>query len=314
MAYLPDNKLTYLCTLVSGKLIQMKIAIFGRNVSESVIPFIQELFDELNDLNCVALVFQPFFDSLRGKIHFHTLPALFSEQSDIENKADFIFSIGGDGTILDAVRLIGNSGIPVTGINMGRLGFLSSISKEQIVPAIRAIRHGDYKIEKRTLLQLDTPGNLFGLDNYALNDLIVYKPNVMSMLTIKTWINNEFLNSYWADGLIVATPTGSTAYSLSCTGPIITPDSENFLITPIASHNLTVRPIVVRDDSEIRISVEGKSPDFVVSLDSRVERVDHYLELIIRKASFKINLLRLADKNFFQAIREKLNWGLDNRN
>ena len=292
----------------------MKVAIFGKNVSETVIPFIQELFDELHNLNAVAVVYTPFFDSLSGKITFLRQPELFITQAEIEQKVDFLFSIGGDGTILDAVGLVGDSEIPVTGINMGRLGFLSSISKEQIIPAIKAIQLGQYKLEKRTLLQLETPKNLFGLNNYALNDLIVYKPNIMSMLTIKTWINDEFLNSYWADGLIVATPTGSTAYSLSCTGPIITPDSENFLITPIASHNLTVRPIVVRDDSEIRIRVESKSSDFFVSLDSRIEKVDDALELVIRRASFKINLLRLTDKNFFQTIREKLNWGLDIRN
>ena len=292
----------------------MNFALFGKNVSDAVIPFIQELFDELHDLKGVALVYQPFFESLRGKITFRRQPDLFSTQAEIEHKVDFLFSIGGDGTILDAVGLVGDSGIPVTGINMGRLGFLSSISKEQIIPAIKAIQNGQFKLEKRTLLQLEIPKNLFGLNNFALNDLTVYKPNVMSMLTIKTWINDEFLNSYWADGLIVATPTGSTAYSLSCTGPIITPDSENFLITPIASHNLTVRPIVIRDDSEIRIRVESKSSDFFVSLDSRIEKVDHALELVIRRASFKINLLRLTDKNFFQTIREKLNWGLDNRN
>ncbi len=292
----------------------MKVAIFGKNVSETVIPYIQELFDELHDLNAVAVVYKPFFEILSGKITFLRQPDLFITQADIEQKVDFLFSIGGDGTILDAVGLVGDSGIPVTGINMGRLGFLSSISKEQIIPAIKAIQLGQYKLEKRTLLQLETPKSLFGLNNYALNDLIVYKPNIMSMLTIKTWINDEFLNSYWADGLIVATPTGSTAYSLSCTGPIITPDSENFLITPIASHNLTVRPIVIRDDSEIRIRVESKSSDFFVSLDSRIEKLDHALELVIRRASFKINLLRLTDKNFFQTIREKLNWGLDIRN
>jgi NAD+ kinase len=292
----------------------MNIALFGKNVSEPVIPFIQEIFDELYDLNGFTLVYQPFFESLRNKINFKRQPGLFSTQAEIEGKVDFLFSIGGDGTILDAVSLVGNSGIPVTGINMGRLGFLSSISKDQIVPAIKAIQHDNYKLEKRTLLQLIAPENLFGVNNYALNDLTVYKSNVMSMLTIKTWINGEFLNSYWADGLIVATPTGSTAYSLSCTGPIMTPDSEAFVITPIASHNLTVRPIVITDDSEIRIRVECKDSDFLVSLDSRVEKVDHGIELVIRKASFKINLLRLSDKNFFQTIREKLNWGLDNRN
>jgi len=292
----------------------MNIALFGKNIAESVVPFIQEMVDELQNSNGVTMVYKPFFERLQGTIVFKQQPALFTTQAEIVNKVDFLFSIGGDGTILDAVGLVGDSGIPVTGINLGRLGFLSSISKEHIIPAINAIRNGLYLLEKRTLLRLDSPENLFGSHNYALNELTVFKPNVMSMLTIKTWINGAFLNSYWADGLIVATPTGSTAYSLSCTGPIITPDSENFLITPIASHNLTVRPIVIRDDSEIKIRVEGKGAGFLLSLDSRIATVDHSVELIIRKATFKINLLRLADKNFFQTIREKLNWGLDNRN
>lgn len=292
----------------------MNIALFGKTVNDTVLPVIQELVDALCSLNGNTFIYQPFFDSLGNKIIFQKEPVIFAKQSEIEDKVDFIFSIGGDGTILDAVGLVGNSGIPVTGINLGRLGFLSGISKDQIIPAIHAIQSGHYQIEKRTLLRLESPENLFGSANCALNDLTVYKPNVMSMLVIKTWINGEFLNAYWADGLIVATPTGSTAYSLSCTGPIITPDSENFLITPIASHNLTVRPIIIRDDSEIRIRVEGKNSEFHVSLDSRIEKVDHGVELIIRKAPFKINLLRLNDKNFFQTIREKLNWGLDNRN
>ncbi len=292
----------------------MKIALFGKTVADTALPFIQELVDALYHLNGVTLIYQPFFQSLSEKIIFQREPVLFTKQAEIENRADFLFSIGGDGTILDAVGIVGNSGIPITGINLGRLGFLSSISKERINPAIHAIQNGNYLIEKRTLLRLEAPENLFGPINYALNDLTVSKPNVMSMLTIKTWINGEFLNAYWADGLIVATPTGSTAYSLSCTGPIIAPDSENFLITPIASHNLTVRPIIIRDDCEIRICVEGKNSEFLVSMDSRIEKVDHSVELFIRKAPFKINLLRLTDKNFFQTIREKLNWGLDNRN
>lgn len=292
----------------------MRIAMFGKNVAEESILFIQELVDELQNNEGVIFVYKPFFECLQGKIVFTLQPNLFTKQQEIANKVDYLFSIGGDGTILDSVMLVGDSGIPVTGINLGRLGFLSSISKEHIIPAIKAIQNGQYLIEERTLLQLDSPGGLFGPTNYAMNELTVFKPNVMSMLTIKTWINGAFLNAYWADGLIVATPTGSTAYSLSCTGPIITPDSENFLITPIASHNLTVRPIVIRDDSEIKIRVEGKGPHFLLSLDSRIATVDHAVELIIRKASFKINLLRMIDKNFFQTIREKLNWGLDNRN
>jgi len=292
----------------------MRIALFGKTVQEGLFPFIQELVDALFQTNGVTLIYLPFYEKLRTRIKFHAQPETFCHQHEIEHSVDFLFSIGGDGTILESVGIVGNSGIPVTGINLGHLGFLSSISRDWILPAIQAIQTGQYHIEKRTLLQLETPQNLFGSNNYALNDVTVYKPHVMSMLTIKTWINGEFLNSYWADGLIVATPTGSTAYSLSCTGPIITPDAETLLITPIASHNLTVRPIIIRDDAEIRIKVEGKNPEFLVSMDSRFDKVDHDVELTIRKADFKINLLRLADKNFFQTIREKLNWGLDNRN
>lgn len=291
----------------------MKIALFGKRVDHPVVPFIQELIDKLRHDNGVTMVFRPFFEEIKDKVQFSQLPELFSTQSEIQGRADFLISIGGDGTILDAVSLVGNSGLPIAGINLGRLGFLSGIPKEYIIPAIDAILKRDFILEQRTLLHLTSPANLFGVNDFALNDLTVYKPNVMSMLTIKTWINGDFLNSYYADGLIVATPTGSTAYSLSCTGPIITPDSENFVITPIASHNLTVRPIVVRDDCEIKIRVEGKAHEFLVSLDSRIETVDNSVELTISKAGFKINLLRLPDKSFFQTIREKLNWGLDNR-
>jgi len=292
----------------------MNIALFGKTVTDSVLPFIQELVDAMYNLNGIILIYHPFYENLSNQIKFQREPVLFEKQTEIESRVDFLFSIGGDGTILDAVGLVGDSGIPVTGINLGRLGFLSGIPKERIIPALNAIQDGDYQIEKRTLLRLDFPETLFGPTNFALNEVTVYKTDVMSILTIKAWINGEFLNSYWADGLIVATPTGSTAYSLSCSGPIITPDSENFVITPIASHNLTVRPIIVRDDCEIRIRVEGKNSEFLVSMDSRSEKVHHEVELIIRKASFKINLLRLTDKNFFHTIREKLNWGLDNRN
>jgi len=292
----------------------MKIALFGKKIADNALPFIQELTDKLQASDGITLVYQPFFENLNGRIRWEQRPDLFYNQSDIYSKADILLSIGGDGTILDALTLVGDSGIPVAGINLGRLGFLSSIPKDHILPAIDAILNRNFLLDQRTLLQLETSGKLFGEFNYALNDLTVYKSNAMTMLMIKTWINGDFLNSYWADGLIVATPTGSTAYSLSCTGPILTPDAENFVITPIASHNLTVRPIVIRDDSIIKIRVEGKCPDFLVSLDSRMERADNTMELTIRKAEFKVNLLRLPETNFFTTIREKLNWGLDIRN
>ncbi|MCX6278888.1 MAG: NAD kinase [Bacteroidetes bacterium] len=292
----------------------MKIALFGKNISENTFPYIQELIETLHSLQSMIFIHHSFYEKLENCITFPTDIKLFSTQAEIEHQVDFLFSIGGDGTFLDSVGLVGNSGIPVAGINIGRLGFLSGISKDNIVPALKAVQQGDFQLEKRSLLLLDSPQNLFAPVNYALNEITVYKQNVMSMLTIKTWINGHFLNAYWADGLIIATPTGSTAYSLSCTGPILTPDSENFLITPISSHNLTVRPIVVRDDSIIRIAVGAKSDHFLVSLDSRIESADQTTELHIRKAPFQINLLILKDKNFFQTIREKLNWGLDNRN
>jgi len=292
----------------------MKIALFGRNVAESTLPFFQELIDKLQLSDGEIFVYRPLFEKLSGRIIFRKQPRLFSVQAEIRENVDYLFSIGGDGTILDAVTLVSDSGIPLIGINLGRLGFLSGISKEEIIPAVDAIILKKFALDRRTLLRLDSPDHLFGEFNYALNDLTVSKSSPMTMLTIKTWINGDFLNSYWADGLIVATPTGSTAYSLSCTGPILSPDSENFVITPIASHNLTVRPIVIRDDCEIRIKVEGKGGEFLVSLDSRVERVENGVELLIRKADFNIQLLRLSDKNFFKTIREKLNWGLDKRN
>ncbi len=292
----------------------MKIALFGKDVAENALPFVQGLIEKLSASNGSLFIFQQFYEKLSGKIIFPENIGLFTCQRDIRNKVDFLFSIGGDGTILDAISLVGDSGIPVTGVNLGRLGFLSGISREEILLSLEEINQGKYTLESRTLLSLDSPSGLFGEFSYALNDLTVYKSSPMTMISIKVWINGEFLNAYWADGLIVATPTGSTAYSLSCTGPILLPDAENFVITPIASHNLTVRPIVLRDDSEIRIKVENKGNDFLVSLDSRVEHVENTTELIIRKAAFTIRLLKPDGKNFFRTIREKLNWGLDKRN
>ncbi|MEI6456404.1 MAG: NAD kinase [bacterium] len=292
----------------------MKIALFGIDVAEDSTPYVRELTGKLEDLCGAIFVYEPFFRLIKGKVDFRKEPVIFKDLEGIRGKVDMVFSIGGDGTILSAVALVRESEIPIMGINLGHLGFLSSISREEIVSAMDAIFRKNYRIDRRTLLTLESPAGLFGGVNFAMNDLIVHKTDAMSMLTIKTWVNGEFLNTYWADGLIVATPTGSTAYSLSCTGPVLTPRSENFVITPIASHNLTVRPVVIRDDSVVRIKVEGRGNDFLVSLDSRVTKVTNAVELTIRKAQFGINLLRLTGKDFFTTLREKLNWGLDIRN
>ncbi|MEI7492012.1 MAG: NAD kinase [Bacteroidota bacterium] len=292
----------------------MKFAVYGKHLAEAVLPLLQTLVDKLEPAGGPLYFYEPFFRSFGEKLKFISEPVLFTGQAGIQGKADILFSIGGDGTMLDAVTLVGNSGILITGINLGRLGFLSSISTEQIIPALDAILVSDYKLDQRTLLKLETPNGLFRPVNFALNEITVYKAKPMSMLTIQTWVNGDFLNSYWADGLIVSTPTGSTAYSLSCTGPIIAPDAGSFVITPIASHNLTVRPVVLRDDVEIRILVGGGNTSFFVSMDSRIQEVHNPLELLIRKADFKISLLRLVDASFFNTLRDKLNWGLDVRN
>jgi NAD+ kinase len=292
----------------------MKVALFGKTISANDAPFLQGFIDRLGNLNGLVYLYEPFYNTIREKIHFDRQPETFTTQREIRGKVEYLFSIGGDGTLLDTITLVGDSGIPVIGINMGRLGFLSGISKEEILPALDEIIGKRYLIDERTLLHLETTESLFGEFNYALNDFTIYKSSPNSMLTIKTYVNDEFLNTYWADGLIVATPTGSTAYSLSCTGPILSPDSENFVITPIASHNLTVRPIVIPDSSIIRIKIESRDVECYIGLDSRILKLDMPMELVIRKEKFKIHLLRMSGSNFFETIRAKLKWGLDIRN
>jgi len=292
----------------------MKFAVYGKQLADPVLPLLQILVDKVASAGGPLYFFEPFFRSLNAKIRFSSYPLLFNNHADIQGKADILFSIGGDGTMLDAVTLVGDSGILLAGINMGRLGFLSSISKEQFIPALDAILASEYDLDRRTLLKLESSNGLFLPVNVAMNEVAVYKAKPMSLLTIKTWVNGDFLNSYWADGLIVSTPTGSTAYSLSCTGPIIAPDAESLVITPIASHNLTVRPVVLRDDVEIRILVGGEKTSFYVSMDSRIQEVQNPVELRINRAGFKVSILRLRNASFFNTLREKLNWGLDIRN
>jgi NAD+ kinase len=292
----------------------MNLALFGKSVSDNYLKILQEMMDLLGRENATLWLYEPFYAAISGKIRLPGEPVLFRTPAEIRGKIDLFFSIGGDGTTLDATTFVGDTGIPLAGINMGHLGFLSGISREELIAAVSGILHKQYQMDQRTLLKLESPQGLFGDFPYALNELTVYKSNSKTLLTIKAWINGQFLNTYWADGLIVATPTGSTAYSLSCNGPILTPDSENFVITPIASHNLTVRPIVVRDNSRIRIRVDAREDEFLVSLDSRVERISTSVELNIFKAGFTIQLVRLPDADFFETLREKLKWGLDIRN
>lgn len=290
----------------------MKIAIYARSVNDNLSPYVSKLFKKLEELNIETIVYKPYFQYLTINSVINKPLSTFTSHTEIKN-VDYLLSIGGDGTLLETIYLVRNSGVPILGINTGRLGFLANVYKEDIEPALESLKKKKFRIDKRAMLKLETPGNLFGDVNYALNEITIMKKD-SNMVTIHAYVNGEFLNSYWADGLIISTPTGSTAYSLSCGGPIVLPESENFLITPIAAHNLNVRPLVLSDKNEITLKIEGRSPNYLLSLDSRSEVIDSSVELTIKKEKFHINLIRLENQNFFTTIRAKLMWGLDKRN
>ena len=259
-------------------------------------------------------IHEPYFHFL--KRHIPTLKNydVFNSNHDLQRNVDFLFSIGGDGTLLDTVALVKDSKIPIVGVNTGRLGFLSSISMDNLAHAVESLKKGHYSSDARTLLRLESSHPLFGEENMALNDFTLHKMETSSMITIHTYLNGEYLNSYWADGIIVSTPTGSTGYSQSCGGPIVVPQSESFVITPIAPHNLNVRPIVVSDKNVISLEVEGRSQHFMATLDSRSATIEPGFQIALRKEEYCINLIRLNSENFLNTLRSKLNWGLDKRN
>lgn len=292
----------------------MKVALFGKALSEENRVYLRYLLDHLQLAGVEVSVFRPFLQRIASCLSSQYKYESFENHKELVASADFLFSIGGDGTLLDAVPLVRDSGLPILGINMGRLGFLSSIPKNEIDAAIRKVVQGAYHIEKRTLLELLSPNDVFGEVNFALNELSLIRYPENSLLSIKVFVDDTFLNTYWGDGILLATPTGSTAYSLSAGGPIVTPTSRNFLVTPIAAHNLTVRPVVIPDDSVIRIQVEGREKHFVFSMDSRIRTLDTSIELTVRKAPFCINMMRMEGEDFFATIRNKLMWGKDNRN
>ncbi|MCK4676845.1 MAG: NAD kinase [Bacteroidales bacterium] len=292
----------------------MKIGLFGKTFSIDQKSYLQQMIDQVEKSGVELMVYESYYNLIQKHLRFENQVNLFHDHRDIADNIQFLISVGGDGTLLDTISLVQDSGIPVLGVNMGRMGFLSSVSKDDGVAAIDALISNRFKIEQRSLIRLETEAGIFGKMNYALNELSVYKKDPHSMLTIRVFVDDLFLNSYWADGLIIATPTGSTAYSLSCGGPIVVPGSKNFTITPIATHNLTVRPIVIPDKCVIKIKVEGREKKIFVSLDSRFELIDSSIELKVLKETFCINMIQLESKNFYKTIREKLNWGRDIRN
>lgn len=240
--------------------------------------------------------------------------SLFSNSSDLDESVDFLISLGGDGTILDAVTLVSYKNIPILGINFGRLGFLAGIGRSELSSAVEALVSGTYVVDKRTLIHLDASIPLFGDSPFALNEFAIHKKDTSPMIKIHTYLNGEFLNTYWSDGVIVSTPTGSTGYNLSCNGPIVFPESSSFVITPVAPHNLNVRPIVVPDSNIISFEIEGRSDQFICAMDARREIVERDIQLAVKKERFTISLVRLNENNFLSTLRTKLTWGLDKRN
>ncbi len=277
-------------------------------------PNIQLFFDELGATGITPVVFSPFLKDLAGVIELPETTTAFATHTDLTEDIDFLISLGGDGTLLDTVTLVRNKKIPVVGINFGRLGFLASIGRDELRDAVKALAQGSYIIDKRTLIHLDSSLALFGETPYALNEFAIHKQDISPMIKVHAYFNGELLNTYWADGLILSTPTGSTGYSLSCAGPVVFPEASSLVLTPIAPHNLNVRPIVIPDNTIVSFEVESRSDQIICALDSRREIVDKNVQLAVRKESFMLNLVRLNENNFLQTLRNKLSWGLDKRN
>ena len=292
----------------------MRIAIYSRGIENNQQQDIRLLLDELAARGVEPVFYQDFFNQFYSSIDFKAKYSTFNSSADLDDSIECIMSLGGDGTLLDTVTLVRDKGTPVLGINYGRLGFLANIGKEDLHSAIEALVNQTYVLDKRTLIHLDANIPLFGEVPYALNEFSLHKKDDSPMIKIHTYLNGEFLNTYWADGLIVATPTGSTGYSLSCNGPVVFPDSGSFVITPVSPHNLNIRPIVVPDNNIISFEIEGRTDGFLCTLDSRREIVTKEVQLAVKKENFGINLIRLNENNFLQTLRNKLSWGLDKRN
>jgi NAD+ kinase len=294
----------------------MKVALYGQYYLVSTEPIIKDIFVFFNEKNVEMVIEATFLDMLYEKKIIRKEYKTFSSYTELDSSFDMLISLGGDGTMLRAVTLVRNSGVPLLGINAGRLGFLANVQKENIAAFMQLVLDKKYTLSKRTLLSLScSPENETILDiNFALNEVTVSRKDSTSMITIETYLNGEFLNSYWADGLIIATPTGTTGYSLSCGGPILTPNVKSLVITPIAPHNLNARPIVIADDTEIVLRVTGREDQYLVSLDSRITTVQNESVLTIKKTPFQINMIEIQEETFLKTLRNKLLWGEDRRN
>jgi NAD+ kinase len=292
----------------------MKLAIYGRVFESDQKEDIQRLLKELEANDITFAIYRDFYDQIQPEISFVKQPQLFHSSHELDDSFECMISLGGDGTLLDTVTLVQNKQIPLLGVNFGRLGFLASIGRKEMETVVASLKNHTFVEDERTLIHLNSNIPLFGDTPYGLNEFAIHKMDTSSMIKIHTYLNGEFLNTYWADGLIVATPTGSTGYSLSCNGPVVFPESGSFVITPVAPHNLNVRPIVVPDNNVISFEIEGRADSFLCTLDSRKEIVQKNVQLAVKKEDFTISLVRLNENNFLQTLRNKLSWGLDRRN
>jgi len=293
----------------------MKIAVYGKAFPIEARPFIEGLYKRLKEENMALTIYSRLDSFLRENCSWEAeYPTFENHEEFISFSPDFLITIGGDGTILDAVTVVRNSGIPILGINTGRLGFLANVAKEEINIAINSLISGNFKINVRNTIMVQTSIDEQPDPVFALNEVAVSRKGTTAMITIHAYINGEYLNSYWADGLIIATPTGSTGYSLSCGGPIIMPGSQNFVITPIAPHNLNVRPFVISNDSKLRLKIEGRENEFLISLDSRIYTFNNEVEIFLQQSETQIKLVQTDTQDFPTTLRNKLLWGLDRRN
>ena len=291
----------------------MRIGIHGRDSQAKTSPLIERILKQLSDRKAEIWLSSKFVKQIKSSLLTGIKYKTFKLGDNLQS-LDFFFSLGGDGTMLESVTYIGKTEVPILGINAGRLGFLAITSRDDIEGALDALFTGAYKVESRTMLRLNSSTKLFDPLNFALNDSTIMQKDTSSMITVQVFVDGELLNSFWSDGIIVSTPTGSTGYSLSCGGPLVYPKSESFIITAISPHNLGTRPIVISDKSEITFGIEGRSKKYLVSLDSRFETIDDSVKLKIKKEKFCTKLVQLSGYHYFNTLRQKLNWGLDIRN
>ena len=294
----------------------MKIAVFGQYYQNNTYSIVEKVVAFLDQKNIEICFYSVFYHKLLENNVELSNYKTFDSHECLKDNFDYLISIGGDGTILRAATFVRDSNLPIIGINAGRLGFLATVQEENIENLLNRVLDNDFSISKRTLVSLQSnPANSDLEDiNFALNEITVSRKDTTSMITIETFINNEYLNSYWADGLIISTPTGSTGYSLSCGGPVIMPTSNCFVITPIAPHNLTARPLIIPDDSELTLKIKGREDQYLVSLDSRMASVSNETVLIVKKTDFFILIVEFPEEGFLRTIRKKLLWGEDKRN